>query len=109
MFRDSNCSIVLERMLLILSQLARMAAPSRTASAGSAPARNLMAGNYDRIHKSDFYGPVRKLLSHSDAQVRMRVCNLVGMHLHTQCLLATFVLERSGVRAAMVIETPQTP
>lgn len=77
MLRDSNCSIVLERMLLIISQLARMA---RVSSHRAAPT-STMANNYTLIHESDFYGSVRKLFSHRDAQVRNRVCNLVGASL----------------------------
>ena len=75
MFRESNSSIILERMLLIISQLARMArVATRT---GSAP--GAMSDNYQLIHESEFYGPVRKLMQHKDAPVRMRVCNLVGV------------------------------
>ena len=79
MFRDSNSSVVLERMLLLISQLARMARVSNRGAAPTSP----MAANYELIHQSDFYAPVCKLLSHKDAQVRMRVCNLVGA---PQCL-----------------------
>ena len=76
MFRDSTSVEVLVRMLLIISQLARMARPP--ARGGAAGARVRMADNYQLIHESDFYGALKKLFSHRESQVRMRVCNLVG-------------------------------
>ena len=74
MFRDSSSTVVLERMLLIISQVARMA---KVSGRGGAPGA-AMADNYKLLHQSQFYGPVGKLFLHKDAQVRMRVCNLVG-------------------------------
>lgn len=75
MFRDSTSVEVLVRMLLIISQLARMAKVS--GRNGEKPASS-MANNYQLIHDSDFYGALKKLFNHKDSSVRMRVCNLVG-------------------------------
>ena len=96
MFRDSNSSVVLERMLLLLSQLARMAKVSTRA--GAQP--SAMAANYELIHQSDFYAPVRKLLGHKDAQVRMRVCNLVGATPHVESIVQVLlqIARRCSVR-----------
>lgn len=69
LLRDSNPEQVLIKTLLIISQLARIA---RTGN-------EVMAGNYELIHRADIYGLLRKLFSHSDPGVRMRLCSLIGM------------------------------
>jgi hypothetical protein len=78
MFRDSTSVEVLVRMLLIISQLARMA---KVSGRNTAPASS-MANNYELIHKSDFYSTLKKLFNHKDSSVRMRVCNLIGTFLN---------------------------
>lgn len=69
LLRDNNPEQVLIKTLLMLSQLARIA---RTGD-------SVMAGNYELIHRADVYSHLRKLFSHPDAGVRMRLCSLIGV------------------------------
>eukprot|EP00892_Ulva_mutabilis_P007689 jgi/Ulvmu1/5292/UM022_0086.1 len=68
MLRESNPEQVLIKTLLIVSQLARIARTGNEA----------MSGNYELIHRADIYGHLRKLFSHPDPGVRMRLCSLIG-------------------------------
>lgn len=67
LMREGNPGVVLIEALLLTSQLARMA---RTESEG--------VTNYDVIHRAAMYNAVRQLLTHTDAPVRARACNLIG-------------------------------
>lgn len=71
LLRDSNPPQVLIKTLLMLSQLARIA---RTGN-------EVMPGNYELIHQADVYSHLRKLFSHPDSGVRLRLCSLIGVQL----------------------------
>ena len=61
---------MLVKTLLIISQMARIA------RVGS----KTLGGNYELIHRADIYGALRRLFTHTDPGVRMRLCSLVGVH-----------------------------
>jgi hypothetical protein len=76
LLRESNPSLVLIKTLLIISQMARIARVGSTT----------LSGNYELIHRADIYQALRRLFTHTDAGVRMRLCSLVGTHLFiVQC------------------------
>jgi hypothetical protein len=68
LLRESNPSVVLVKTLLIISQMARIA------RVGS----KTLGGNYELIHRADIYSALRRLFTHTDPGVRMRLCSLVG-------------------------------
>lgn len=83
MLRESNPEQVLIKTLLIVSQLARIARTGNEA----------MSGNYELIHRADIYGHLRKLFSHPDPGVRMRLCSLIGsLPHHAVCVMCTMLL-----------------
>ena len=62
---DSNPSSVLVDVLLVVSQLARVS-------------KEGTFNTYDSISRASVYLHMRKLLSHPEAGVRARACNLIG-------------------------------
>lgn len=68
LLRENNPSVVLVKTLLIISQMARIA------RVGS----KTLGGNYELINRADIYGALRRLFTHTDPGVRMRLCSLVG-------------------------------
>ncbi|GIM09257.1 hypothetical protein Vretimale_13139, partial [Volvox reticuliferus] len=84
---ESSPSPVLVDVLLIVSQLARL--------------NKETFNTYEPLAKANIYGQIRRLLSHPDAAVRSRVCNLVGnMCRHSAYFYGA--LERHGLLPPLI-------
>ncbi|GLC39018.1 hypothetical protein PLESTM_000827500 [Pleodorina starrii] len=84
---ESSPSAVLVDVLLIVSQLARLNKDS--------------FNTYEPLAKANIYAQIRRLLSHPDAAVRSRVCNLVGnMCRHSAYFYGA--LERHGLLPPLI-------
>ena len=81
---SENPSYLIVDTLSLISQLAR-----------------LSKDNYESIHSSNIYQPLKKLIDHSDSAVRSKVCNLIGNICRHSSFFYDLLIDHGLIQAAI--------